>query len=478
MAKDNTFRIKEFNVNNPDLKKITLYLKKNLSSDRFSHSLAVAKTAEKIAKIVGGVNPAKAYFTGLIHDMARDLPQETWILLAKKYRIKIDIFTKKHILLLHAVIGAKLAQQKFNIRDKMILQAIERHCVPKINMDLLDKIIYLADETAPEPKGCLIEFKKILPLLHKSLDCALFYTYNENIRNLLEKGMKIHPDLIRSRNKLLENFERKVLILGSKGMLGQALAEEFQDYKLTLWDKNNLDITHRKTLQNKISHLAPDIIINAAAYTNVEEAEKNQEQTLKVNGKAVGYLAQIAKKINAILVHYSTDYVFEGKNYKGYKETAQPNPINVYGKSKFLGEALLRRYIEQYYLIRSSWMFGREGINFVDKILRKAQSSATLRVVNDQWGKPTYASDLARATRQILEQERPFGIYHLTNEGKTNWCQFARKILTLKGIKTTVKPISSQEYHSPVKRPMYSILLNTKLPRLRHWEEALEEYLN
>ncbi|TSC52811.1 MAG: dTDP-4-dehydrorhamnose reductase [Parcubacteria group bacterium LiPW_72] len=467
-------------MNNPDLKKITAYLKNSLSEDRFFHSLAVAKTAEKMAKIIGGVNPAKAYFAGLIHDMARDLPEATWILLAKKYRIKIDIFTKKHILLLHAAVGAKLAQQEFNVRDRTILQAIERHCVPKINMDILDKIIYLADVTAPAPKGGVgsVELKEVLSLTRKSLDRALLYTYNEDIKEFVRKGMKIHPDLIRSRNKLLENFGKKILILGSKGMLGRALVQEFQDCELTLWDKNNADITKRKTLRNKISRLKPDIIINAAAYTNVEEAEGNQEQALKVNGKAVGYLAQIAKKLNAILVHYSTDYVFEGKNRKGYKETIQPNPINVYGKSKFLGEALLRRHCEQYYLIRSSWLFGKEGINFVDKILQKAQSNATLTVVNDQWGKPTYTRDLARATRQILEQERPFGVYHITNEGKTNWYQFARKILLFKGIKAKMKPISSQEYHSRAKRPMYSILLNTKLPHLRHWEEALEEYLN
>lgn len=465
-------------MNNPDLKKITAYLKKSLSEDRFFHSLAVAKTAEKIAKIIGGVNPAKAYFTGLIHDMARDLPEETWILLAKKYRIKIDIFTRKHILLLHAAVGAKLAQQEFNVRDRAILQAIERHCVPKINMDILDKIIYLADVTAPALKEEEVELKEVLSLARKSLDRALLYAYNEDIKNFVRKGIKIHPDLIRGRNKLLENFGKKILILGSKGMLGRALVQEFQDCNLTSWDKNNVDITKRKVLQNKISRLKPDIIINAAAYTNVEEAEGNQEQTLKVNGKAVGYLAQIAKKLNAILVHYSTDYVFEGKNRKGYKENIQPNPINVYGKSKFLGEALLRRHCEQYYLIRSSWLFGKEGINFIDKILQKAQSNATLTVVNDQWGKPTYTRDLARATRQILEQERPFGVYHITNEGKTNWYQFARKILLLKGIKTKMKPISSQEYRSRAKRPMYSILLNTKLPRLRHWEEALEEYLS
>lgn len=455
-----------------DLKKITEYLRKNLSKDRFLHSISVAKTAKKITEIIGGLDPDKAYLTGLVHDCAREIGDEKLINFSKEHRIKVDHFTQKAPYLLHAAVGAKIAKKQFKIADNEILRAIEKHCVPKPHMDLLDKIIYLADAEKE-----WAENNKILTVEHKSLDQALLYTYDAHIQYFIDHGHRIHPDLIRSRNKMLENFSKKILILGSNGMLGKALAQEFKDCQLTAWDKKDLDITDRKKLQEKIFSLQPDIIINAAADTNVEKAEENQEKILRVNGKAVGNLAQIAKKINAIFIHYSTDYVFDGKSRKGYRETAQPNPINVYGKSKFLGEALLRSNCDKYYLIRSSWMFGPGGVNFVDKILQKARINAKLDVVNDQWGKPTFAPDLAKATKQILEQERPFGIYHLTNEGKTNWYQFSRQILALSKSKARVNPVSSQNYPSPVKRPIHSALLNTKLPKLRHWEEALGEYL-
>lgn len=455
------------------------YLKKNLSREKLSHSLAVAKVAQKIARITLGINPEKAYLAGIIHDLAREIPEAKLIELAKNHRLKIDSFTQKKPILLHAPIGAKLAHKLFNINDSEILQAVEKHCIPKVNMEHLDKIIYLADTVAEitNPKDNLY-LKKILSIIKKeSIDKALFYIYNEGIKHFIQTGARIHPDLIKARNKFLENWQKKVLILGSKGMLGFQLMRAFKDYKLTGLDKSEIDITNKKYLEQKILNLKPDIIINAAAYTNVEEAESRQEFTIKTNGKAVGYLAQIAKKINAVLIHYSTDYVFDGKNRKGYRESAQPNPINVYGKSKFLGEALLRRAHNRYYLIRSSWMFGQNGQNFVDKILQIASANAKITVVNDQWGKPTFTQDLAYRTKQLVEQEKPFGIYHITNEGKTNWHQLARRAIELKGLKVKITPIESSQYKTSAKRPICSVLVNTKLPKLRHWEEALQEYL-
>jgi len=458
------------------LERIKSYLQRNLSRDRFFHSLEVVKTAEKLARIHKGINLEKVRLAGLVHDMARDLSPEKLIKLACKFRINIDSFTKNHPILLHAPVGASLSRKKFGIHDKEVLQAIERHCVPKPCMSFLDKIIYLSDIIAPTPK-IWAGSKITLKIASKSLDQALLYAFNENIRQIIKKEKGLHPDLVRARNKLLANFQKKVLVLGARGMLGSGLKKEFQNYKLTAWDRKELDITNKKKLQQKILELKPEIIINAAAYTNVERAESNQEMVLRTNGKAVGHLAQIAKKINAILVHYSTDYVFDGKNRKGYKETAQPNPINVYGKSKFLGEALLRRNTDQYYLIRSSWMFGKRGKNFVKKMLQLSKSNARLKVVNDQWGKPTFARDLAYKTKELIEQDKPFGIYHITNEGKTNWYQFARKIFALKNIPVKVKPVSNREYKTKAKRPLCSVLINTKLPKLRRWEEALEEYL-
>ena len=459
-----------------DILKIESYLQRNLSRDRFFHSTEVAKIAKKLAQIHKGINPEKAYLTGLIHDVARNFSEKKLIRLAKKYRIKVDSFAKKNPLLLHSQIGAIIAKKQFNIRDKKILQAIEKHAVPKPCMHILDKIIYLSD-IIPHAKGWPGS-KLTLKLAQDSLDRALLNAYNENIKHFVDKGVKIHPDLIRSRNKFLENLQKRVLLLGCRGMLGSELAKEFKEYDLSCFDRKEADITNKKKLQRKITELQPNIIINAAAYTDTEQAESNQDKALRVNGKAVGHLASIANKIDAVLVHYSTDYVFDGKNRKGYKETAQPNPINVYGKSKFLGEALLRRNTDKYYLIRSSWMFGGEGKNFVKKILQLSKSNARLKVVNDQWGKPTLAHDLAQETKKIIEQEKPFGIYHITNEGKTNWYQFARRILAFKNITVKIKPVGSSEYQMKAKRPLSSVLINTKLPKLRKWEEALEEYLN
>lgn len=464
-------------MNKLNIDKIKSYLQRNLSRDRFFHSIKVAEIALKLAQIHKGINSEKAYLAGLVHDIARDLTFERLSSYVRSSRIKVDSFTRRHPFLLHAPVGAKIVKKELNIKDKEILQAIEKHCVPKTFMDLLDKIIYLADIIAPTPKiwpGSKIIFN----LAKNSLEKALLYAYNENIHHFIKEGRKIHPGLIRARNKLIENLRKKILILGSRGMLGSALLEEFKDWEVMGWDQEEIDITERKQLEKKIRGIEPEIIINAAAYTDVEGAESNQKNALKVNGQAVGYLAQIAKKIKAALVHYSTDYVFDGKNRKGYKETAQPNPINVYGKSKFLGEALLRRYSDKYYLIRSSWMFGKRGNHFVKKMLQLGKENAKLKIVNDQYGKPTYASDLAYGTKRLLEQAKPFGIYHLTNEGKTTWYQFARKIFGLKMIKAEITPITSQEYKSQAKRPLCSVLINTKLSKLRHWEEALAEYLS
>jgi len=270
----------------------------------------------------------------------------------------------------------------------------------------------------------------------------------------------------------------KILILGAKGMLGRELAEVFSSQNPILWDKEEIDISSNKEVQEKIGKLKPRIIINAAAYTNVDEAEKNKDLSFKINGEAVGFLAEISKKIDAILIHYSTDYVFDGNKKDGYKENDEPkNPLNIYGQSKLLGEQLLKKNTKKYYLIRTSWLFGKYGKNFVETILNLSQKQKELEVVDDQYGKPTYAPDLAKKTKEILEKQKPFGIYHVTNEKMTNWYEFARKILEVSNINKKVKPCKSEKFSRPAKRPSYSILLNNKLGHLRNWEEALKDYI-
>ena len=282
----------------------------------------------------------------------------------------------------------------------------------------------------------------------------------------------------------------KILILGANGMLGRDLAYEFRDIKPVLWDKEDLDITDAREMRRRIGKLKPDTIINAAAYTDVDGAESHEDLAMNINGYAVGNLARIATRLKIVLVHYSTDYVFGGKKRGGYKETDKPkNPVNVYGASKLFGEKLLlkeaAKHRPMYFLIRTSWLFGplwkqkRYEKNFVDTIVRLSGKQKELRVVNDQWGKPTLTHDLARQTRMLFTNFPP-GIYHITNattNGGITWYQFAKKIIKLTKKKTRIIPCTSREFPRPARRSSYSVLLNTKIQFIRSWEEALKEYL-
>ncbi len=270
----------------------------------------------------------------------------------------------------------------------------------------------------------------------------------------------------------------KILILGAKGMLGHDLVEVFSNHEIIGWDIDDLDLTNFSLVGEKITKLKPELIINAAAYTAVDDAETNREIAMEINGEAVGNLAKIAQKLNIPIVHYSTDYVFNGENREGYKEDErQIAPLNVYGESKALGEKLLQENTDKFYLIRISWLYGKNGKNFVETMLKLAKEKDELGIVNDQTGCPTYTKDVALKTKEIIEDELPFGIYHSTNSGKATWYEFAKKIFELAKVNIKVKPIPTKAYPTPAKRPKNSILLNTKLKPLRSWEEALAEYL-
>ncbi len=264
----------------------------------------------------------------------------------------------------------------------------------------------------------------------------------------------------------------KTLILGAKGMLGTELVEVFPGS--VAWDIGDVDIVNKKDVNEKIKKLKPEMVINAAAYTNVDGAESDKEKCFEVNAYAVENLAKICKEVNATIVHFSTDYVFDGRK-QGYKEDDKPNPLNVYGASKALSESLLMKNAKKYYLIRTAWLYGKYGKNFVNTITQTAKEKKVLRVVDDQFGSPTYTKDLALKLKEVTAL--PFGSYHITNSGSVSWFGFAKQIIKLLNIDAKVIPIKSDEINRPAKRPRYSILLNTKLSPLRPWNEALAEYL-
>ncbi|HBV57972.1 MAG TPA: dTDP-4-dehydrorhamnose reductase [Candidatus Magasanikbacteria bacterium] len=273
-----------------------------------------------------------------------------------------------------------------------------------------------------------------------------------------------------------------VLILGVRGMLGQALAQEFSGagYEMTSCDRAELDITDRVLVLEKIGALKPQIVINAAAYNSIDKAEtEDRDLAFKINGEAVGYLVEAAARVGAFFVHYSTDYVFRGDRKDGYTEDDAPDPQSVYAKSKFEGE---KKVIGQY-LIRTSRLFGPAGIgdsvkkSFVDVMLKLGGEKKELDLVDEEVSSPTYVVDLARATRELIESSAPAGIYHCTNFGACTWYEWAKKIFELTKLNVKLNPVPANKFPRPAKRPKFSKLLNTKSPPLRKWEDALAEYL-
>lgn len=276
----------------------------------------------------------------------------------------------------------------------------------------------------------------------------------------------------------------KVLIIGSKGMLGQELAKVFADQQVTLWDREEIDITKPEEYGLKITEVGPDLIINAAAMNDVDGIELDDSVAKLVNGSAVGSIADICSILGIFVVHYSSDYVFDGTKQAGYVESDKPEPISKYGESKLLGERVLKQAASEYYLIRTSRLFGKQGTgeatkaSFVDKVIAKAKAGEPLQLVDEEMSSPTYVVDLAKRTREMLAARKPFGIYHVTNSGACTWYQFGKKALELAGLgNVPVTPVPANTFPRPAKRPAFSVLKNTKLPPMRSWEEALAEYL-
>ncbi|KKQ40531.1 MAG: dTDP-4-dehydrorhamnose reductase [Candidatus Magasanikbacteria bacterium GW2011_GWA2_37_8] len=280
---------------------------------------------------------------------------------------------------------------------------------------------------------------------------------------------------------------KSILILGAKGTLGQALLQEFShsDYQVTAWDREEADLTDVST-KEKILNLQPEIIVNATGYNVVDKCEVDsveKEMAFKINATVPEMLAQIAKDLNAIFVNYSSDYVFKGDKESGYTENDLPDPASIYGESKFEGEKLVQAVGGKYYIIRPSRMFGTAGIsimskkNFVDIMVGK-KDETEIKVVNEERSSPTYAPDLAKFTRVLIEENKPFGIYHGANSGACTWYEWAEEIFKIIGANPKLAAVSGDEFPRPAKRPQFSELLNTKMPPQRSWQDALRAYLD
>jgi dTDP-4-dehydrorhamnose reductase len=269
----------------------------------------------------------------------------------------------------------------------------------------------------------------------------------------------------------------KTLITGASGMLGQAVMETWSDLDPIGFDLPDFDITSPPQIAKALDLYQPNVVVNCAAYTAVDKCEEDELMANRVNGTAVGFLAKACKLRDIRLIHISTDYVFDGQNESGYREDATLAPINAYGRSKAKGEHEIIANAHQYYLVRTSWLYGPGGKNFVATMLELAKSKPELKVVNDQHGKPTYARDLAVFLKQLVLTHAPTGIYHAVNEDETTWFDFTREIFRLANITTPVTSCATSEFPRPAKRPTWSTLLNTKRPPMRPWTEALRDYL-
>ncbi len=290
------------------------------------------------------------------------------------------------------------------------------------------------------------------------------------------------------------NSKKKILLISCTGQVGAELWRSLQPLgevipvDRDLKSVTRLDLTNPQQIREVIQQVKPNIIVNAAAYTAVDKAEQDQQVAMAINATAPQILAELAKQTNALLVHYSTDYVFDGTKNAPYLETDTPNPLNMYGKSKLAGDQAIQASGCHHLIFRTSWVYGRYGQNFFLTIQRLAKEREELRIVADQIGSPTWSRLIADMTAQVLSQlysprfqtdlSEISGIYNLTCGGQTNWCEFAQRISERAPKPPRVIPIPTSDYPAPAKRPLYSVLSNQKLAQtfgleLPDWQAAL-----
>lgn len=286
----------------------------------------------------------------------------------------------------------------------------------------------------------------------------------------------------------------KILITGYKGMLGSQIVtdlergytelgpvpERFKGRQLLLRDVDELDITDMTACITYMNENAPDVVINCAAYTNVDGCETNEEDAFKVNALGARNLAIACRESGAKLVHVSTDYVFSGREDSLKREYDLTGPVSVYGKTKLAGEEYVRQYCQKSFVVRTAWLYGYTGKNFAKTMLSLYERGINPTVVNDQHGSPTNAADLSHHLLKIADSEE-YGLYHCTNNGQCTWFEFAYKIAELSGLEARPTPCTSEEYPTPTKRPPYSYLDNMMLrltvgDEMRTWQRAIESW--
>lgn len=287
----------------------------------------------------------------------------------------------------------------------------------------------------------------------------------------------------------------RILLAGKHGQVGRELQTSLAGLgELTAWGRDDFDLSDADSMREKIRKLRPDVIVNAAAYTAVDKAEAEPGLAMQINGVAPGVMAEEAAHLGALLVHYSTDYVFDGAKSSPYTEEDTPRPLNAYGRSKLAGEQAICAAGSRFLTFRASWVYDAHGRNFLTAIKRLASQQRELTIVNDQFGAPTWSREIAQATARIIArylasagQKSLNGIYHLTAQGQTSWFGFAQTAARyglFDGIATppALRAIPSTEFPTPAKRPMYSVLSNAKLRerfgiQLPDWEVSLQSCL-
>ncbi|MBM4339805.1 MAG: dTDP-4-dehydrorhamnose reductase [Deltaproteobacteria bacterium] len=279
----------------------------------------------------------------------------------------------------------------------------------------------------------------------------------------------------------------RILVIGAKGMLGRDLVPELQysfpDDEVVAWDIEEIDIRKEQETVARIEEVRPSIVINLAAYTDVDGCESNEQEALAVNADGMRHIALGARQCRAKAIYLSTDYVFDGKKGVPYVEDDLPHPLNSYGRSKWKGEQSILELAGDGLIIRTQWLYGRYGKNFVAAILRQAKEKESLSIVNDQIGSPTYTVDLAKTISRLIGKKAS-GIFHAVNSGVCSWYDFGRTILKLSGMEhVNVVPISSKDLDRKAVRPLYSVLSTQKLKQkagieLRPWSEAVKEFLS